>query len=118
MPGCQRLPHAILEQSESYSLSASCHDAAPGPTCDAHAQVQRTTDNIAEAGRTAWSTARTTTNRALATPRTLLNAFGGRKAPYRLHSKPGEQEWEDEEGQEEADREGLQQALLQGKDSR
>ncbi|KAK9794030.1 hypothetical protein WJX73_006148 [Symbiochloris irregularis] len=75
--------------------------------------VQRTTDNIAEAGRTAWSTARTTTNKALATPRSLMNAFGGRKAPYRLHSKPGDDDWLDER-EEAADSEGLQQALLRG----
>ena len=76
--------------------------------------MQRTTDNITEVGRTAWTTARHTTNRALETPRTLLNAFGGRKAPYRLPSMPDEEAWsQNGDGDSHGDSEGLRRALLQ-----
>ena len=54
----------------------------PGRT----AQYQRTTDGLAEAGRTAWSTAQRTRDRAMNTPNALMGLFGKSRTPYRERS--------------------------------
>ena len=98
---------------ESTPLAGESAHVAVLSTAFGCTQVQRTTDNITEAGRTAWSTARRSTNKALQTPRSLLNAFGGRKAPYRLHDAPNDEDWLQEQEDANGSSDSLHQGLLQ-----
>ena len=59
-------------------------------------QMQRTTDGLAEAGRSAWSTAQLTRDRAMNVPDRLRSLFGKGHTPYREGSHHSlHDEWSD-----------------------